>query len=135
MSLIRLNNVSKSYEERPILREVFFRLSQGERVGLIGKNGAGKTTLLKLILGKEEPNEGTVELDPDIRIGYFSQFSELTGTSSIQNVLDDLFIEIHTLEESLLEIEIALERGSSRRPDRRRWTQWLRQNYFTTNNC
>jgi ATPase subunit of ABC transporter with duplicated ATPase domains len=111
MSLIRLNNVSKSYDERLILREVFFRLSQGERVGLIGKNGVGKTTLLKLILGKEEPNEGTVELDPDIRIGYFSQFSELTGTSSIQNVLDDLFAEIHTLEESLEEVEIALEKG------------------------
>ena len=109
MSLIRLNNLSKSFEEKPILREVYFRLSQGERVGLIGKNGSGKTTLLKMILGKEEPNEGTVELDPDLRIGYFSQFSELTGTSSILNVLDELFAEIHTLEESLLEVEIALE--------------------------
>ena len=37
MSVIRLNNVSKSYEGAPVLREVFFRLSEGERVGLIGK--------------------------------------------------------------------------------------------------
>jgi ATP-binding cassette subfamily F protein 3 len=62
MSLIRLNNLSKSFEETPILRKVFFRLSQGDRVGLIGRNGAGKTTLLKLMLRLEEPNEGAVEI-------------------------------------------------------------------------
>jgi ATP-binding cassette subfamily F protein 3 len=109
MSLIRLNNLSKSFEEKPILREVFFRLSQGDRVGLIGRNGAGKTTLLKLILGLEEPNEGTVEIDQGIRIGYFSQFSALNGASSIQKELDLIFSEIHTLEEALVEIEIAHE--------------------------
>jgi len=111
MSLIRLNNLSKSYEGRPVLREVFFRLSQDDHVGLIGKNGAGKTTLLKLMLRLEEPNEGTVEIDQGVRIGYFSQFSELNGSSSIQKELDGIFSEIHALEESLLEIEIALELG------------------------
>lgn len=37
MSLVRLQDVSKSYDDKPVLREVFFRLSRGERVGLIGK--------------------------------------------------------------------------------------------------
>ena len=46
-----------------MLREVYFRLSEGDRVGLIGKNGSGKTTLLRLILGQEEPDEGSVEIE------------------------------------------------------------------------
>ena len=39
MSFIRLNNVFKSYDTRPVLREVYFKLNEGDRVGLIGKNG------------------------------------------------------------------------------------------------
>ena len=109
MSLVRLNNVSLSYEAKSVLREVFFRLSAGDRVGLIGKNGAGKTTLLKLILGQLQPAEGTVEVDDGIKIGYFSQFSELNGRQSAQQVLDGLFAAVHALEERLLEVEVAFE--------------------------
>ncbi|HOU11824.1 MAG TPA: ABC-F family ATP-binding cassette domain-containing protein [Anaerolineae bacterium] len=108
MSVIRLNNVSKSYDGAPVLREVFFRLSEGERVGLIGKNGAGKTTLLKLILGQESPSEGAVEVDDGTKIGYFSQFSELNGEQTITEVLDALFAEVHTLEAMLAEVDAAL---------------------------
>ena len=114
MSVIRLNNVSKYYDGTPVLRELFFRLSEGERVGLIGKNGSGKTTLLKLILGQESPTEGTVEVDDaakygGIRIGYFSQFSELNEDKTIAEILDGLFVRIHELEEALLEVDIAFE--------------------------
>ena len=101
MSVIRLNNVSKFYDDRPVLREVFFRLSAGERVGLIGRNGAGKTTLLRLILGQEEPDEGTVEVDEGTRIGYFSQFSELDGEQTVYEILDGVFDDIHALEEAI----------------------------------
>ena len=52
MSIIRLHNESKFYNDSPVRREVFFRLNPGDRVGLIGKNGTGKTTLLKLILAQ-----------------------------------------------------------------------------------
>jgi len=111
MSLVRLYNVFKRFDSKPVLREVFFRLSKGERVGLIGKNGVGKTTVLKLILGQEEPTEGTVEVDEGVKIGYFSQFSELSGEISILDVLEGLFADIQTIEEELLEIEIALEKS------------------------
>ncbi len=114
MSLIRLNNIHKSYSEAPdkplpVLREVYFKLDRGDRVGLIGKNGAGKTTVLKLILGLETPSEGTVEIDDGVNIGYFSQFSQLDGTRSITEVLDDLFVEVHALEEAMLDVDIAFE--------------------------
>jgi ATPase subunit of ABC transporter with duplicated ATPase domains len=51
MSTIRLNNIYKDYETRPVLREVYFKLSKGDRIGLIGKNGSGKTTALAYFPG------------------------------------------------------------------------------------
>jgi len=80
MSFIRLNNLYKSFEDRPILRQVFLRISQGDRVGLIGKNGAGKTALLKLILNQEEPTDGTVEIDPGLRISHDRFFIDKIAT-------------------------------------------------------
>lgn len=108
MSLIRIQNVTLAYENRIVLREVYFRLAEKERVGLIGKNGTGKTTLLKLILEQLEPSAGSVERAPDVSIGYFSQFSELDDSRSIQDILEDLFAEIRRLEAELDEIAAQL---------------------------
>ncbi|MEM7126325.1 MAG: ABC-F family ATP-binding cassette domain-containing protein [Chloroflexota bacterium] len=113
MSLIRFHNVTKKYDNHQVLRNVYFRLSQGERVGLVGKNGAGKTTVIKLILQQEEPSEGIVEVDKNVRIGYFSQFSELSGSQSIQEILTELFAEIHQLEHELRTTEDELAKEQS----------------------
>ena len=108
MSLIRLHGVSKTYGRTQVLRQVFFRLEKGDRVGLIGPNGCGKTTLLRLVLGRDEPDEGGVQLEDGCRIGYFSQFSELKGEQSVAQVLDGLFPEVHETEAELGRLETAL---------------------------
>ena len=97
------------YEENLILRSVFFRLQPGERVGLIGKNGTGKTTVLQMILGQIAPTEGTVEHEPGLKIGYFSQFSSLDGRLSVQQTLEALFADLKALDKELSEIASALE--------------------------
>jgi ATPase subunit of ABC transporter with duplicated ATPase domains len=111
LSLIRLQNISMSFESNVILRDVFFQLSRGDRVGLIGKNGSGKTTLLKLILGQEEPTAGTVAIDQGLEIGYFSQFSELSGDSTVLDVLHEVDAPIHDVEQALAEVGAAIEEG------------------------
>ena len=109
MSLVRISRVTKRYEDRLVLRDVSFRLRAGERVGLLGRNGAGKTTLLRLILGQEEPDEGSVEVNQGIRLGYFSQFSDLSGANSIQQVLEALFADIRAVEGELDRIGTELQ--------------------------
>ena len=108
VSLIRLNDVSKQYDGKQVLRQVYFRLDQGDRVGLIGKNGTGKTTILRLILGREEPSQGQVELDAGLRIGYFSQFSELSGQAAIGQILEEVFADARATEKALRQVEQAM---------------------------
>ena len=109
MSLIRLHNVTVKYKDILVLRSVFFKLQPGERVGLIGKNGTGKTTILKLILGETVPTEGTVDFEPGLKIGYFSQFSSLDGRLSVQETLEALFADFKAMDAELTAIAEALE--------------------------
>lgn len=104
LSVIRMENVTKKYENTLIFRDIYFRVSKGERIGLIGRNGAGKSTVFKLIMGKEEPTAGKVELDPNVKISYFSQFSELSGSLSVQQELELCFEEVARIEQELNQI-------------------------------
>ena len=68
-----LENVSKSYGAKTIVRDFSGILMRGDKVGLIGQNGAGKTTLLKLILGEETADTGTVRQGTKLQVAYFDQ--------------------------------------------------------------
>ncbi|WP_375102753.1 ABC-F family ATP-binding cassette domain-containing protein [Paenibacillus sp. RS8] len=104
MSVIRMENVTKKYENTLIFRDIYFRVSKGERIGLIGRNGAGKSTVFKLMMGKEEPTAGKVELDPNVKISYFSQFSVLSGSLSVQQELELCFEQVALIEQELNQI-------------------------------
>lgn len=62
-----------SYTEDPLIQDFSVEIEKGERVAIIGKNGRGKSTLLRLLGGDLSPNEGTVSLSENTRIGYFGQ--------------------------------------------------------------
>jgi len=59
-TVIEAEDVSKSYGDRPIIRDFSLRVQRGDRIGIVGPNGAGKTTLLKLLTGEIEPDTGKV---------------------------------------------------------------------------
>lgn len=59
--IVKMKDVSHSFDDRQIVKDLSLRINRGERLGLIGPNGAGKTTLLKLIMGEMEPSEGQIE--------------------------------------------------------------------------
>jgi ATP-binding cassette subfamily F protein uup len=68
-----LDSVSKSFDGRPIVKDLSLRLMRGDRLALIGPNGAGKSTLLKLILGTLAPDGGTVRRGTQLEVAYFDQ--------------------------------------------------------------
>ena len=86
--MIEFRHVDFSYEkDRPVLRDLSFRIEKGESVGLIGANGAGKSTVMKLLLGLLAPSAGEIRVDgirvekktlPEIRrkLGFVLQNSD-----------------------------------------------------------
>jgi len=71
-----LENVSKSFGNHEIVRDLSCRILRGDKVGVVGPNGAGKTTLLKLILGELEPDAGSIRRGTRLQAAYFDQFRE-----------------------------------------------------------
>ena len=72
---IELENVSMAYGDRVLFRDYSYIFLKNDRIGIIGENGCGKSTLLKIIVGEEQPKEGTVTIGDTVKIGYFSQDS------------------------------------------------------------
>lgn len=73
---IELNNISKAYDDKCLIKDFSYILLPGDRVGIIGANGCGKSTLLNILTGILSPDSGTVEIGTTIRLGYFSQENE-----------------------------------------------------------
>ncbi len=83
-----LENVSKSYGAKVIIRDFTATILRGDKVGLIGANGAGKTTLLKIILGQETADGGKVKLGTKLNVAYFDQMrSQLDEEASLMDTI------------------------------------------------
>ena len=61
-----IENISKSYSVKTLLKDISFGISEGEKIGIIGVNGTGKSTLLKIIAGVETPETGKITPVPYI---------------------------------------------------------------------
>ncbi len=68
--------ISKSFGDRPVIRDFSGRVIRGDRIGLIGPNGAGKTTLLRVLLGELSPDLGNVRHGTNVQIAYYDQQRE-----------------------------------------------------------
>jgi zinc transport system ATP-binding protein len=86
---LEVEGVCFSYEKTEVLKDVSFRLKQGEFLGIIGPNGGGKTTLVKLMLGLLRPDRGTIKvlgMEPNTasrRVGYVPQSMDLSSSFPI----------------------------------------------------
>ena len=100
--LLSVEQVTKSYGDRVLLDGVSFYLERGDKVGIIGVNGAGKSTLLRLLAGAEEPDGGTVRLDPGVRMEYLPQNPVFQGE---RTVLEQVLLGLNDADRSLAEYE------------------------------
>ncbi len=83
-----LENVSKAYGEKVIVRDFSAILMRGDKIGLIGPNGAGKTTLLKLILGEEQQDSGTIKQGARLQVAYFDQMrAQLNDNATLADTI------------------------------------------------
>jgi ATP-binding cassette subfamily F protein 3 len=99
--MLSVNNLAKSFADQLIFQNVSFVISPGERAGLIGPNGCGKTTLLRIIAAEEQPDRGSVFIDPHTRVGYLRQGLEYPGGCTLADALHDPRVDAATEVERL----------------------------------
>ncbi|MBY4798026.1 ABC-F family ATP-binding cassette domain-containing protein [Collinsella sp. AGMB00827] len=87
--VVKLEGVSKSFEDRLVYQGVDLTLYRGDKVALVGPNGAGKSTLMRLLLGRETPSSGMRELGLNVSSAYYAQH-QLEGMQESNTVLQEI---------------------------------------------
>jgi ATP-binding cassette subfamily F protein uup len=86
--VVEAEGLWKSYEGRPIVRDLAIRIRRGDRLGLVGPNGAGKTTLIKLLTGQIAPDAGRIKIGTNLEIATLEQGRDsLDPDKSLQETL------------------------------------------------
>ncbi|MBA3957764.1 MAG: ABC-F family ATP-binding cassette domain-containing protein [Parachlamydiaceae bacterium] len=87
--VLKANHVSKSFDDKKIIKNFSTEIVRGDKIGIIGTNGCGKTTLVKMLVNALQPDNGSVEPGHQVQIGYFPQnHAEIIDRKSTQNVFD-----------------------------------------------
>ena len=104
MSILNVEHLTHGFGDRAIFNDVSFRLLKGEHIGLVGANGEGKSTFMNIITGKLMPDEGTVEWNKNVRVGYLDQHTVLKREMSIRDVLASAFDFLFDMEKNMNEM-------------------------------
>ncbi|MCK5288606.1 MAG: ABC-F family ATP-binding cassette domain-containing protein, partial [Candidatus Omnitrophica bacterium] len=80
--MIYITNLSKSFGDRILFKDLNLNINRNEKIGLVGPNGAGKSTFLALLLGEQELSSGNIQINKNIRIGYLAQESNFTSETT-----------------------------------------------------
>ncbi|RKD30794.1 ABC-F family ATP-binding cassette domain-containing protein [Lacrimispora algidixylanolytica] len=110
--MINMINLSFSFPEKELYKDISFTLEEGQHCAFIGTSGSGKSTLTDIIMDPERyMYDGKLEIEPGLRIGYVSQFSQLDKTKEI-TVFDYVAEEFIRLQREIAQICLEMETSS-----------------------
>ncbi|WP_143317696.1 ribosomal protection-like ABC-F family protein [Clostridium sp. HBUAS56017] len=112
---LALNKLQKYYGGTIVLEDINFEVQTSEKVGIVGENGCGKSTLLKIIMGKEDYENGSVSIKKGATLGYLEQVPVYPDRYKVIDVLNTAFEEVDLLgkELELLERELSSDNQSN----------------------
>lgn len=99
--ILSVENLTHGFGDRAIFNDVSFTLLPGEHIGLVGANGEGKSTFMNIVTGKLVPDEGKVEWNKHVRVGYLDQHAVLEKGMTIESVLKSAFSYLFEMEETI----------------------------------
>ena len=103
--ILSCQNISKAFNEQPILQNVSFHLEDHDKAAIVGINGAGKTTLLRIIVGEQSADEGIVTLSKGKTLGYLAQNQDVDSENTIYDELLSEKADIIEMEQKIREME------------------------------
>ncbi|WP_204346794.1 ABC-F family ATP-binding cassette domain-containing protein [Psychroserpens algicola] len=96
--MLNIHNLSISFQGEYLFEDITFKLSPGDRIGLIGKNGAGKSTMLKILSKELEPDSGQIAADKNLSFGFLKQDIDFVFGRTVLEESYEAFSEIKELE-------------------------------------
>ena len=96
--------VSKFYDKRPVLKDIYLSYFYGAKIGVIGLNGSGKSTLLRVIAGADKGYTGETVLSPGYTIGYLEQEPRLDESKTVRETIEEAVAETVSLLKEFDEI-------------------------------
>ncbi|MDH5668267.1 MAG: energy-dependent translational throttle protein EttA [Nitrospira sp.] len=87
--VVEAKGIGKGFGDKLLYENVDFSLPKGGIVGVIGPNGAGKTTMFKMIIGKEQPDSGSIKIGETVKLGYVDQDRSLDDNKTVYEVISD----------------------------------------------
>ena len=107
--MIKVDNLSYSFSQKDLYNNISFTIEEGQHCAFIGASGSGKSTLIDIIMDKERYLfDGKIEIDPNCKIGYVSQFSQC-DKSKETTVFEYIAQEFIKLEEEIAKICAQME--------------------------
>jgi ATP-binding cassette subfamily F protein uup len=87
VNYLSVENISKSYGERVLFKNISFGINEGQKIGFVAKNGTGKTSLLNILSGADSPDEGNVVYRKNLKVSFLSQEPNLDPKLSIEETI------------------------------------------------
>ena len=112
MIILSAKNISRSFGDNKVLKDVSLTIQQNHRVGLVGANGSGKTTLLNLLAGNDLPDSGSINIAKGLRVGLLAQQSDLSVSHSLRDELTEVFLPLQELERRMARLESEMQQFS-----------------------
>ncbi len=106
MNYLSVENISKSYGERILFKDISFGINKDQKIAFIAKNGSGKTTIMNMINGLDEPDTGQVVIRKDINMAFLSQNNNLQDELTIE---ENIFASDNEILKVIERYEKALE--------------------------
>ncbi|MBE9537327.1 MAG: energy-dependent translational throttle protein EttA [Proteobacteria bacterium] len=84
-----MSGVSKFYNKKPVLKDIYLSYFYGAKIGVLGLNGSGKSSLLRILAGVDKEYDGQISLSPGYRVGYLEQEPQLDETKTVRQVVEE----------------------------------------------
>ncbi len=107
MHYLSVDNLSKSYADKPLFEQISFHVEEGDKIALVALNGAGKSTLLKILCGTEIPDEGKVWIHKDVKVVLLDQNPVINDK---RNIVENIFDHEHPVLNAIKNYEILTEK-------------------------
>ena len=127
MNYLSVENISKSYGERVLFKDISFGINKDQKIAFIAKNGSGKTTIMNIINGFDEPDTGQVVIRKGIKMAFLSQNFNLQDELTIEESIfasDNEVLQVIRNYESALENPEDEEKYQKAFDDMDRYTAW-----------